>query len=159
MVLILAFECMAQSSPGHPASGDLAFIAGPYDCSPASKADPFSKLILFSDGRWLQRGFLDTTPHKIVWTDVHNRWGKSRIATIRLRHGTFQVRRDTISLFTMEPGFSGSGRPSWFDKKAPDADLVLTKRFRMMPASGEWIEVMPFNSSRPPMKCRAGSTM
>jgi hypothetical protein len=155
--LILTFECVGQSPP-HSAPHSLAFIAGPYDCAPASPSAPFSKLILFSDGHWLQRGFLGSIPHKVSWIAAHDRRGEFRIPTIQFPHGMFMVQRDTVLLYTMEPGYSVFGKPSRFDKKVPDADLVLTKRFQIMPASGEWIEVMPLNSSRLPMKCKASAT-
>jgi hypothetical protein len=158
-VLVLACECMAQSQPAHSAITDLALIAGAYDCAPASQAGPFAKLILFSDGGWLQRGFLDSMPHKVSWIDVHGRWGKSRVAMVQPPHGMFQVQRDTVFLYTMEPGYPGFGKPSLFDKKVPEASLVLAKRFRILPASGEWIEVVPSNSSRRPIKCKASATI
>lgn len=158
-VLILVNAGIAQSSPAHSAIPELTLIAGAYDCTPASGAAALGKIILFADGNWLQRDFFDTMPHKTFWIEGHQRWGDFRIPNVQVPHGIFQVHRDTVLLYTTEAGYPGLGKPSRFDKKVPDMDLVLTKRFRIMPASGEWIEVMPLTSSRPPMKCKASATI
>lgn len=135
-------------------------IVGGYDCAAPGSVTK-QKLILSPGGRWSKGSIFDPGAFKMRLVSFKTSSYKGRTVLLERDpklHGVFRAERDSVVLYTLEPGIKHRPGPmcvfeSYFERPVPDAIFVLAQRFRMDSASRDLIEVLPANTARAPVTC------